>query len=74
MRRASTRDPRYQEMLVRLRKAREESGLTQVQASFKLGKYHSFVTKVETGERRIDPIELTDFAKLYKKSSTAFLR
>ena len=33
----------------------------------------SFVSKVETGERRIDPTELEKFAKLYGKPITFFL-
>jgi transcriptional regulator with XRE-family HTH domain len=52
-------------MCRRLREARERSGLTQVEAAKALGQPQNFVSKCETGERRIDPIELTDFAALY---------
>jgi len=52
-------------MCRRLHDARERSGLTQVEAAKALGQPQNFVSKCETGERRIDPIELMDFAALY---------
>ena len=52
-------------MCQRLRDARERSGLRQVEAAAALGKPQNFVSKCETGQRRIDPIELADFAALY---------
>jgi transcriptional regulator with XRE-family HTH domain len=56
----------YQEMLRLLRKARRAAGFTQIQAAEALGETQVFISKIETGERRIDPIELARFAKLYK--------
>lgn len=41
-----------------LRELRTEKGLTQVQLSETLGMPQSFVSKYETGERRLDVIEL----------------
>ncbi len=52
-------------MCRRLRDARERSGLKQMEAAAALGKLQNFVSKCETGQRRIDPIELADFAALY---------
>jgi transcriptional regulator with XRE-family HTH domain len=52
-------------MCRRLQQARIRSGLTQAEAARALGKPQNFVSKCETGERRIDPIELTDFMALY---------
>ncbi len=60
-------------MLDRLRTARGEAELTQHDASVKLGRYPTYVNKVETGERRLDPIELIDLAKLYGKDIQFFL-
>ena len=57
--------PRYQNMCRRLKEARRSSGLTQAQAAKALGQPQNFVSKCETGERRIDPIELADFMTLY---------
>jgi len=68
-----TKDPRYQRMLDRLRKAREAAGLTQHAASLALGRYPTFVNKIETGERRIDPVELVDLARLYGRALDDFV-
>jgi transcriptional regulator with XRE-family HTH domain len=65
--------PEYKRMRERLREAREAAGLTQEKVAEHLGKPQSFVSKVETGERRIDPTELEKFAKLYGKPVTFFL-
>jgi transcriptional regulator with XRE-family HTH domain len=56
-----------------LKQARQEAGLTQVQVAVKLHRPQSFVSKCESGERRIDVVELQEFAQLYKKSITFFL-
>lgn len=65
--------PEYQYLLRRLRQAREARGLTQVAVAQALGRHQSFVTKSELGERRLDPIDLARFAKLYKKPISYFL-
>ena len=57
--------PRYQNMCRRLKEARRRSGLTQAEAARALGQPQNFVSECETGERRIDPIELADFMALY---------
>ena len=40
-----------------IREVRERSGLTQRELCRKLGREHSFVSKCELGERRIDIVE-----------------
>ncbi len=52
-------------MCERLRAAREDAGLTQAEAAEALGRPQNFVSKCETAERRIDAIELAEFAELY---------
>ena len=70
----ATRHPkRYRQFLTQLRRARDQSGLTQVQVAQALGVHQQFVSRVETGERRLDIIELQDFATLYQKPLTYFL-
>jgi transcriptional regulator with XRE-family HTH domain len=63
----------YRIMADRLRQAREKSGLTQDEVAEELRKPQSFVSKVENGDRRIDPVELCYFAALYGKSITWFV-
>lgn len=62
----------YQRFLARLVQARREAGLTQVEVAKRLGKAHSFLSKCELGERRIDFVELQQLAKIYKKDLSFF--
>ena len=58
----------------RLRKARLEAGMTQAEVARALGKPQSFVSKSETAERRVDVIELLDFAEIYEKELEYFYK
>lgn len=69
----SVHTARYRRFLQRLKQARDEAGLTQTEVAARLKKPQSFVSKSESGERRIDPIELLDFARVYGKAITYFL-
>lgn len=60
------------DFLRRLRQARKDAGLTQVEVARRLGRSQSFVTKAETGERRLDVVELRAFARLYRKRASYF--
>ncbi len=69
-----TRNPeQYEEMLRRLRAARREANFRQSDVAEALGVTQTFVSKVELGERRIDPTELQEFAAFYGKDVTDFL-
>jgi len=63
----------YDAILRKLISAREDAGLTQRDVSKHLGFSHSFLSKCEMGERRIDMMELLQLAKLYKKPPQYFL-
>ena len=69
----TTRSRRYRQFLKRLRAARHEAGLTQQGVARALGKPQSYVSKCETGERRVDVVELEAFARLYGKTLEFFL-
>lgn len=64
---------RYQEFLRRLKLARIEAGLTQEEVAQRLGKPQSFVSRSENGQRRIDIVELEEFASIYAKPVALFL-
>lgn len=66
--------PRYQHLIKKLRHARLEAGLTQVDVGKKLKEPQAYVSKIERGERRIDVVELDEFAKIYKKPLAYFLK
>lgn len=53
--------PEYIELITRLRNARKSRGVTQSEFARLLGKPQSFVSKTETGERRLDVLETIDF-------------
>ena len=58
----------------RLKQARTEAGLGQVEVAEKLGRTQSYVSKIESGQRRFDVLQLKEFAKLYKKSLDFFVK
>ena len=62
----------YRALLNSLKQARKAAGLTQAQVARKLSKPQSFVSKFESGERRIDFVELQYLAKLYRKPISFF--
>ena len=63
----------YREMLVLLRRAREVVGLTQTQVADAFGMSQPFISKVEIGEIRMDPVMLVRFAGLYRVQVTDLL-
>ncbi|TEU15949.1 MAG: XRE family transcriptional regulator [Anaerolineales bacterium] len=66
-------DQEYQKLLDRLQAARLEASLTQEEVAARLGRSQSFVSRSETGERRIDVIELQAFATIYQRPMSYFL-
>lgn len=63
----ATNRPQYQRFLKRLRAARLAAGLTQAEVAARLRRPQSYVSKCEAGERRVDAVELAEFAQLYEK-------
>lgn len=64
----------YARLLAALKAAREGAGLTQEQVAKKLKTYASFVSKVESGERRIDVVELAALCRVYEADLVQMLR
>jgi len=58
----SLQSRRYRAFLDRLRLARDESGLTQVELAHAIKRTQTWVSKCELGERRVDFVELEDWA------------
>lgn len=64
----------YAVFVERLKAARLEAGLTQAQVAKKLGRPQSHISNVESGQQRVDVVELKRFATMYKKDITYFLK
>ncbi|OIO32182.1 MAG: hypothetical protein COZ49_01320 [Candidatus Yonathbacteria bacterium CG_4_10_14_3_um_filter_47_65] len=64
----------YADFVGKLRKARLEAGLRQVDVAKKLKRTQSYVSRVEVGEQRLDILELKKFADLYKKDINYFVK
>jgi len=58
----------------RLRGARESCGLTQVDLAARLDRPQSFVSKYETGERRLDVLEFAQVCEAMGLDAADFLR
>ena len=57
-----------------LKKARIKAGFDQEKAAEQLGKTQSYISKIEAGQRRVDVVQLKEFAKAYKKSLDYFIK
>jgi transcriptional regulator with XRE-family HTH domain len=66
--------PKYQKLTERIRRARLDVGLTQVEAGKKLKQPQAYISKIERGERGIDVVELAEFAKIYEKPIDWFIK
>lgn len=64
----------HKTLVDKLIKARKERNLTQVDVAKLLGRTQSYVSKIEDCQRRIDIIQLKEFAKIYKKKLSFFIK
>ncbi len=64
----------YKEIIERLKKARIEAGIAQQEVADKLGKPQSYISKIESSERRLDVAEIKKFAIIYKKDVSFFIK
>jgi transcriptional regulator with XRE-family HTH domain len=70
----SLHSPRHKALLDLLREMREKSGLRQEEVAKKLGKPQSFVSKYESGERRLDVLELREICRVLGIPILSFVR
>lgn len=64
----------YAVFVERLKAARLEAGLTQTQVAKKIGRPQSHISNVESGQQRVDVVELKRFAKIYDKDINYFIK
>ena len=64
----------HKTLVGKLIQARKEKSLRQGDVAKLLGRTQSYVSKIEAGQRRVDIIQLKEFAKIYKKNQEPQLR
>jgi transcriptional regulator with XRE-family HTH domain len=68
----SKHDP-YHRLASQLRESRNAAGITQQTLAERLGKPQSFVSKIESGERRIDLVELVNVCSALEMDPREFV-
>ncbi len=63
----------YKYLVGKLKKARKEAGLGQDKVAKLLKRSQSYVSKIESGQLRIDVLQLKEFARIYKKRLDFFI-
>jgi len=64
----------HKHLVRRLKKARIQAGLGQKKAGDKIGKSQSYISKIESGQRRVDVVQLKIFAKAYGTNIEFFIK
>lgn len=64
----------HQYTVDQLKKARADTGLDQAEVAKLLGKTQSHISKIEAGQRRLDVVQLKEFARIYKKDLSFFIK
>jgi transcriptional regulator with XRE-family HTH domain len=65
---------RHKALIAILIAKREAAGLTQTELAAALGEYQSFVARLESGERRVDVVELIQLAHVLQFDTGAVVR
>ncbi|HET9393594.1 MAG TPA: helix-turn-helix transcriptional regulator [Candidatus Rubrimentiphilum sp.] len=66
--------PRYAVLRALLVREREKRGFTQGEVARQMGRPQSFISKVESGERRLDVIELFEILDILGVDRARFMR
>jgi transcriptional regulator with XRE-family HTH domain len=66
--------PAQEKLQLLLRQARQEARLTQADVAQKVGQPQSFVSKYESGERRLDILELRAVCSAIGLPTTDFIK
>jgi transcriptional regulator with XRE-family HTH domain len=64
----------HRNLVSKLKEARRKAKLKQSDVAKKLGRTQSYISKIEAGQRRVDTVQLKEFADIYKKKIDFFLK
>lgn len=70
---ANTSDNQRLEMAARLKEAREYLGLSQEEVATALNIPRPAISRIESGQRNVDALELDEFSRLYIRPAQYFL-
>ncbi|MDD5129323.1 MAG: helix-turn-helix transcriptional regulator [Candidatus Omnitrophica bacterium] len=63
----------HKDLVAKLIRARKAAKLKQSDVAKKLGRTQSYVSKIEAGQRRLDTVQLSELATVYKKNLRYFI-
>ena len=63
----------HKSLVKKLMKARRGARLTQKEVAKKVGRTQSYISKLESGQRRIDIVQIKELAAIYKKNPKQFI-
>ncbi|MCK9430977.1 MAG: helix-turn-helix domain-containing protein [Candidatus Omnitrophica bacterium] len=63
----------HKDLVTKLIRARKAAKLKQSDVAKKLGRTQSYVSKIEAGQRRLDTVQLSELAAVYKKNLRYFI-
>jgi len=64
----------YSRLISQLKKARKEARLKQKDLAKKLKRTQSYVSKIESGQARLDIVQLKEIAQIYRKNLDFFIK
>lgn len=70
----SVHSQRHMMIAAALADARRAKGMTQLQVATALGRRQPFIANIESGERRVDLVELMDLAAIVDLDVVAMIR
>jgi transcriptional regulator with XRE-family HTH domain len=65
--------PKHKLIIERLRRARADAKLRQIDVAKRLRTPQSYISRCESGEHRLDVVELEAFSKIYGKPLRFFI-
>ena len=68
------RTARHRALIATLKAKREAAGLSQRDLAQRLGRVHSYVGKIESGERQLNVLEFCDYAAALEADAPELLR
>ena len=64
----------YSHLVDQLKKARKQKKLKQIDVAKKLNRTQSYISKIESGQLRLDIVQLKEISRLYKKQLDFFIK